>query len=190
MPEKNTKNGRKEQQISAAAPKRDTADAAGASVPRDASSSERSTVTAALKPNDALKNDERKRQQAAKYSTSTPASKPRRQQPQQVHNSAKVGKANPKRDIPIFLGLVGLLFLIAYSFSGIGGADEVQKKKSVKQLQEDLRKQFEVAHAREQARKRTMECDLFIATSSIPGTGIGVFAGKRFEVDDEVVSVC
>jgi len=139
------------------------------------------------------KDEKKERQQAAaERNAHRPApsnATPRRQRPQQQpHNPAKVGKANPKRDIPIFIGLVGLLFLVAWSTSGIGGEKEVQKKKSIQQLQEDLRKQFELAHAREQARKRTMECDLFLASSSIPGTGLGVFAGKRYELGDEVVS--
>jgi len=148
-------------------------------------------------PETSTQDDKKKPQQkpsAAKRSTDAPptASKPirRRQPTQRVHNPAKVGKADPMRDIPIFLGLVGLLFLIAYSMSGIGGTKEMQKKKSVRQLQDDLRKQFEIAQAREKARKRTMECDLFLATSSVPGTGLGVFAGKRFEIGDEVVSAC
>jgi hypothetical protein len=109
-------------------------------------------------------------------------------QPEKVHNPAKVGKANPKRDIPIFVGAVGFLLLVAWATSGIGGSKEIQKKKTVKQLQDDLKKQFEVAQALEKARKRTLECGLFLASSSIPGTGLGVFAGKRFEIGDEVVS--
>lgn len=140
--------------------------------------------------------DEKKPQQASgapsRHTTAAPpsmSSQPRRQQPQQVRNPAKVGKANPKRDIPVFLGIVGLLFLIAWATSGIGGAKEMEKKKSVRQIQEDLRKQFEVAASLEKARKRTMECDLFLAHSSIPGASqLGVFAGKRYEKGDEVVS--
>lgn len=114
---------------------------------------------------------------------------PPQQQQQQQRNPAKVGKANPARDIPIFLGLVGFLFLVAYSFSGIGGTKEKEKKKSIRQMQDDLRKQFEVVQAREKAKKRTMECELFLAHSSVPGAGLGVFAGKRFEVGDAVVSL-
>jgi hypothetical protein len=112
----------------------------------------------------------------------------RRQPPQQVHNPAKVGRANPKRDIPIFLCLVGLLFLIAYSMSGLGGTNEKQTKKSIKELQEDLLKVIEIAQKKEQERKRTTECGLFIASSSIPGTGLGIFAGKKFQVGEKVVS--
>jgi hypothetical protein len=140
------------------------------------------------------KNDEKKPQRVAPRSAangkpSAAVQRPRRQQqPQKARNPAKVGKANPKRDIPLFLGLVGFLFFVAWLSSGVGGKNELEKKKSLKELQNDLRKQFEVAQAREQARKRTTECDLFLASSSIPGAGVGVFAGKRFEVDEEVVS--
>jgi hypothetical protein len=81
------------------------------------------------------------------------------------------------------------LFLLSWAFSGIGGAKEIDKKKSVKQIQNDLRKSFEEAQALENARKRTMECDLFLAYSSIPEAKLGIFAGKRYEVGDEVVSI-
>lgn len=118
-----------------------------------------------------------------------PAHRARRPQPPPVKNPAKVGKANPVRDIPIFLGIVGFLFLLAWAFSGIGGAKEIEKKKSVKQIQNDLRTHFEAAQALENARKRIMECDLFLAPSSIPGAKLGLFAGKRYEVGDEVVSI-
>ena len=124
----------------------------------------------------------------SKVGAATRAANPRGQPPQQVQNPAKVGKANPKRDIPIFLGFVCLLFLIAYATSGIGSTKELEKKKSVKQLQEDVRRSMEAAHVKEQARKRATECGLFLASSSIPGAGLGIFAGKRFEIGDEVVS--
>lgn len=140
------------------------------------------------------KDDERKPQReaprsAANATPSAAVQRPRRQQqPRKVRNPAKVGKANLKRDIPLFLGLVGFLFFVAWLSSGIGGTNELEKKKSIKELQDDLRKQFEVQQAREQARKRTTECDLFLASSSIPGAGVGVFAGKQFQVGEEVVS--
>jgi hypothetical protein len=116
--------------------------------------------------------------------------KPTRRQPQKVHNPAKVGKANLKRDIPIFLGIFGFLLFQAYRWNDVGKPDgsSKDKKKTLQDLQQVLRKQLEESHARELARKRTIECDLFLATSSIPGAGIGIFAGKRFEAGDEVVS--
>lgn len=132
----------------------------------------------------------RKSSNPASTTSATDANRPiRRQQqlkPVQPHNPAKIGKANPKRDIPLFLGLVGFLFLVAYSFSGVGTE---KKQKSVREMQAELRKHIEASHAREQAKKRTMDCDLFIASSSIPGAGLGVFAGKRYDIGDEVVSL-
>lgn len=119
--------------------------------------------------------------------STSPAHQARRPKPQPVKNPAKIGKANPARDIPIFLGILGFLFLLSWAFSGIGGAKEIDKKKSVKQIQNDLRKSFEEAQALENARKRTMECDLFLAYSSIPEAKLGIFAGKRYEVGDEVI---
>jgi hypothetical protein len=135
------------------------------------------------------KDDEKKPQREAPRSAANATPSGAVQRPRQkVRNPAKVGKANLKRDIPLFLGLVGFLFFVAWLSSGIGGSNELEKKKSIKELQDDLRKQFEVQQAREQARKRTTECDLFLASSSIPGAGVGVFAGKRYEVGEEVVS--
>lgn len=108
------------------------------------------------------------------------------------NNPAKVGKANLKRDIPIFLGILGFLLLQAYLLNDVGKPsntnDKKDKKKTLQDMQQVLRKQLEESHARELARKRTMECDLFLATSSIPGAGLGIFAGKRFEAGAEVVS--
>lgn len=115
--------------------------------------------------------------------------KPTRKQPEKVHNPAKVGKANPKRDIPIFLGIIGFLMLQAYWWSDVGKPnDKKDKKKTLRDMQQALKKQLEESRARELARKRTIECDLFLAASSIPGAGLGIFAGKRFEAGDEVVS--
>jgi hypothetical protein len=108
-----------------------------------------------------------------------------------------VGKANLKRDIFIFLAIIAFLLLQAYLLNDVGKPntddkkDKKKKKTTLKDMQQVLRRQLEESHARELARKRTMECGLFLAPttgSSIPGAGLGIFAGRRFEVGAEVVS--
>ena len=130
-------------------------------------------------------------QESENRTQTTTGAKPTRRQPQQVHNPGKiiVGKANLKRDIPIFLGVFGFLAMLAYMLSDVGKVDDSKgKKMSIRDLQELLMKNLEETRARELARKRTIECDLFLATSSIPGAGLGIFAGKHFQEGDEVVS--
>ena len=130
-------------------------------------------------------------QESENRTQTTKGAEPCPRQPQQGLIPAKitVGKANLKRDIPIFLGVFGFLAILAYMLGDVGKVDNSKNKKpSIRDLQERLKKSLEETRARDLARKRTIECDLFLASSSIPGAGLGIFAGKHFQEGDEVVS--
>eukprot|EP00545_Synedropsis_sp_CCMP1620_P000122 CAMPEP_0119012048 /NCGR_PEP_ID=MMETSP1176-20130426/6046_1 /TAXON_ID=265551 /ORGANISM="Synedropsis recta cf, Strain CCMP1620" /LENGTH=518 /DNA_ID=CAMNT_0006964949 /DNA_START=100 /DNA_END=1653 /DNA_ORIENTATION=- len=101
----------------------------------------------------------------------------------------KVGKANLKRDVPIFFCVVGFLFFAAWSLGDVGKPPKKGEKR-VLSIQ-DIRKELEnvaVEYVREQeGRRRKTECGLFIAESTIPSVGISWYAGRNFDVGDLVM---
>ena len=94
----------------------------------------------------------------------------------------KLGTANIKRDLIIFVGIVHfLLLLIAYCVSNIGMPTEKKKLKITDYM--NLVKQ----KAEAQFQKHAGNCTMFLAPSSIPTSLHGIFAGRDYEVGNVVV---
>ena len=111
--------------------------------------------------------------------------------PPPVANPAKFGKADPKRDILIFVGVMTVMFLISWELEDVGKPSTDPKKKSplsqLKQMKKTLSKQF--AEKLSINKIERWDCDLFVTKSSIPNVGLGIFAGKNYTKGDVIVSL-
>jgi hypothetical protein len=115
---------------------------------------------------------------------------------------SKVGKANPIRDLGILAAAIGFLSLIAYVTKDVGMPHN--EEKNIKKVRELMKQKIIKEKEAEKKRKRKTECGIFLGTSSIPGTGFGIFAGKSlgkgdglldqlgpglyYQVEDQIVS--
>ena len=110
--------------------------------------------------------------------------------PPPVANPAKFGKADPKRDILIFVGVMTVMFLISWELEDVGKPSTDPKKKSplsqLKQMKKTLSKQF--AEKQSINKIERWDCDLFVTKSSVPNVGLGIFAGKNYTKGDVIVS--
>jgi hypothetical protein len=100
----------------------------------------------------------------------------------------KFGKANIKRDCFFFFAAMGFLFFISFEMSGTGDVDPKKKKSNT--LSELKRMRMYLAkHLKERSINRVerYDCNLFLARSSIPGSGLGIFAGKNFSQGEFLV---
>jgi hypothetical protein len=97
-------------------------------------------------------------------------------------NPSRVGKANPIRDLGLLAGAIGFLSLIAYLTRNVGMPND--EEKSIRQVREQMKQKIIKEKEAEKKRKRKTECGIFLGTSSIPGAGFGVFAGKPLEKGD------
>jgi hypothetical protein len=131
-----------------------------------------------------------------KSGTSRPTRPPSQShQPSEQFLPQKFGKANPTRDAMIFIGIISFLLIISYSFDDIGrNLDENGEKKEkklgtyarIKAIQKEYKHQIKASVSGRLDRRD--DCSLFLGRSSMPGTGLGVFAGKNFSQGDFVVS--
>ena len=107
--------------------------------------------------------------------------------------SARVGKADPVRDLGILFGIFLLFYFVSNSFDNILDTDDGEM---VEELQDQ--KKFKGFKAMQQALGSLMEeqmskyplredCELFLAPSSIPKSGWGVFTGRDFTAGENVL---
>ena len=117
-----------------------------------------------------------------------------KKKPQRATRSALVGKANPVRDLGIFLAFLGIMYLVANGFKDILEQDDPEvvgdsgispKGKSLHELKKALK---EIMDDKLKNHPPRLDCDLFLAKSSIPETGLGLFAGKNYSLGEEIVS--
>ena len=107
-------------------------------------------------------------------------------------NPAKFGKAEPKRDILIFLSIISVIFLISWEMQDVGKPETDPKKRSpltqLKQMKKQIAKQFDKPTINKV--ERWDDCDLFVTKSSISSNvGLGIFAGKNYTKGDVIVSL-
>jgi hypothetical protein len=122
--------------------------------------------------------------------------------PSKSTRSAKVGKADPKRDAMIVVGVFIVLYFMANSLSDIGTIYDdsindgerilLQPKKSqleiVRESLEHLVESHSKPHFYNPLRQKD-NCPLLLNPSSIPDSGWGVFAGQKYTPGQEIVSV-
>lgn len=118
----------------------------------------------------------------------------------------KMGKTNPLRDLLVFLGILGGLAAFFWSDETIiQTKEEHAAARAIKQAQDLALQTINTEKVKEQkelqqrelfekldSKRRRVPCDLFLGPSSVPGAGIGLFAGKDFaqgeNVDDSLWS--
>jgi hypothetical protein len=95
------------------------------------------------------------------------------------------GNANPIRDALFLFAFVGMLMYMALSADNMVTKNDQQPRKKTKiALAEEMNKMQKamarmLMEATEKSRRKE-SCDVFLAKGSIPQTGYGVFAGRRF----------
>lgn len=92
-----------------------------------------------------------------------------------------VGKAQPLRDLAIFVAIMGLL---VYSFSGTSKKNSKKERAppSTDPVADTIK-----AIAEALATKRSEPCQTFVDRSTIPRNGWSLFAGESFDAGDTVV---
>jgi hypothetical protein len=102
-------------------------------------------------------------------------------------NATKFGKANLARDIPIFVVIISLLFGASIMLGGTSteplGLDG--KKERLEGLKERLEEALSLKI--ERYNNRAVDCNLFLADSTIPGAGLSLFSGRQFFASDTVL---
>jgi hypothetical protein len=102
-------------------------------------------------------------------------------------NATKFGQANLARDIPIFVLVMSLLLGASLMLGGTPtkGSGLADKK----ELLEGLKVRLEEALSLkvERYNNRAVDCNLFLADSSIPGAGLSLFSGQQFYASDTVL---
>jgi len=98
-------------------------------------------------------------------------------------------KTNPLVHLGFFVGLISLMFLLSFMLNDIGTIPEHKKNKSIKGVKNSLEKFVKSAKLEDKWKDLNKEvCDLYIASSSIPGKKYGIFAGKSFAQGSEVLN--
>jgi hypothetical protein len=104
-----------------------------------------------------------------------------------VESATKVnmGKANIKRDLMILVAAVGCILLMASGMNDMGiprGGKKTTFKDYFRLVSNRAEAQFQAKGG-----KSAPNCSMFLAQSSVPGAGHGVFAGRDYAEGDVVV---
>lgn len=98
-----------------------------------------------------------------------------------------MGKASLWQVLGFPLGLLVFALIVCYSIRDIGKpTGEKNQKTVIERLQEAATKRIETKF--KQRGMSAPNCSLYHATSSIPGAGYAVYAGKDYNVGDVIVS--
>ena len=113
----------------------------------------------------------------------------------------KMGKANPLRDLLVFLGVMG--GLVAYFWSDetvikdqqeretarleARAAEESRRMANIERIREMQASKEREVYEKMDGKRRRAPCDIFVGPSSVPGAGLGLFAGRDFAQGDMVV---
>ncbi len=107
--------------------------------------------------------------------------------------SATFGKANPLRDLGVFMAIIFFFFFVASSLQSFGkidtGEEVIQNQGSLgrfRQMRNALSTMLQ--HELHQNPVR-LDCDLLLTKSTIPRTGFGVFAGRNYTQGEPIVSI-
>jgi hypothetical protein len=107
--------------------------------------------------------------------------------------SATVGKADPVRDLCIFVAVMAFFTFIALKFDTVGkpptdDQDMVDNKGALGRF-DKMRKAISTVLEQHMDRyPERQDCDLFLFKSTIPTSGFGIFAGKNYTVGEDIVS--
>lgn len=93
-----------------------------------------------------------------------------------------MGKFNPLRDLAIAVGAIGFMAIVGRDFDPASFRKGASKPKSpalvaLESFKDSFAKTFE-------ERRREETCDLFLETSSIPGSGLSIFAGRNYSAGE------
>jgi hypothetical protein len=107
--------------------------------------------------------------------------------------SATVGKADPVRDLCIFVAVMAFFTFIALKFDTVGkpkthDEDLVDNKGALGRF-DKMRKAISTVLEKHMDRyPERQDCDLFLFKSTIPTSGFGIFAGKNYTMGEDIVS--
>jgi hypothetical protein len=109
------------------------------------------------------------------------------------NNPSKFGKADPVRDLLLFVLFLGFLFLVSWVYRDIGTPVDLSKQAkgsspSLGSLKKYQKKMMDSMVSEDRKRLYRYDCPLFLAPSSIKETGLSIFAGKNYSQGDEIVS--
>mmetsp|Transcript_36708 Transcript_36708/g.88724 ORF Transcript_36708/g.88724 Transcript_36708/m.88724 type:complete len:614 (-) Transcript_36708:6981-8822(-) len=118
----------------------------------------------------------------------------------------KVGKANPARDAFLFVGFLGFIFLISFMMGDVGDPTKSKKfnpdgteRKAAPTVVDLRRAHLWLSGELLQKQKESlpldkygeiaprMDCDVFVAPSTLPNAGWGVLAGTNYKTGQEIV---
>ena len=105
----------------------------------------------------------------------------------------RMGKANLKRDLSIFLAVFAFLAYVAYISDDVGkpmskeDRERLKHPPTVRDIKSALTEAVEGFKREEEGRRRKTDCGLFLADSTIPSAGLSWFAGRNFSVGDLVL---
>lgn len=115
--------------------------------------------------------------------------------PQAILRHQHVGKANLKRDLPIFFGVLAFLLFVAFQVGDVGhvptkediASGKAKKPKDLKAMRENLGQMLVAFQHEQEGRRRKTECGLFLAESTIPHAGLSWYAGRTTEPGELVL---
>ena len=109
-----------------------------------------------------------------------------------VSRSATVGKADLGRDLCIFVAVMAFFTFVAIKFDDVGKPktekDVLASQTTLGRFQK-MRKALSVVLEKHMERNpERQDCDLFLAKSTVPASGFGVFAGRNYTTGEDIVS--
>ena len=142
-------------------------------------------------------------------SSSSSSSSSQRQQvvePPPKKPAHKVGKANPARDAFVFLGFLGFVFFVSFMMGDVGDPTKTKKlnpdgteRKTAPTVIDLRRAHLWLSGELLQKQKESLpldkygeiaprvDCDVFVAPSTLPNAGWGVLAGTNYKRGQEIV---
>lgn len=101
------------------------------------------------------------------------------------------GKGHPCRDLLTLLSIVGILLVVTMDFSSdtpeFDPEERTPKEKAASRLNKVKESLERSLQDHIEATRRMASCDIFISSSSIPGTGNGLFAGRAYQEGETVL---
>lgn len=129
--------------------------------------------------------------------------------PRQIKKATHFGKADAKRDTILFVGFLAFMGLISYMSKDVGTPRDMTKSRpktlgEMRRYQKLMRDALlklggETVNQLDSSSSSSsspnfnspprMDCELFLAGSSIPGSGWGIFAGRNYSIGEEVIDM-
>jgi hypothetical protein len=104
-----------------------------------------------------------------------------RPKPKKKLKATQFGKADPVRDISIFVGFLSFMFLLSYMLKDVGNPpDPDQKLNSLSTLKQMKKAIGDSIRLEMEGKTPRYDCELFLGLTSLRGGGFGVFAGKNY----------